>query len=159
MEWGSDSICNGSSCSRLYCSGQGICVYEDGRPGADLIYLNASIRNQTNGQLPRVVDDLAHEIFHRMQPFGLVKSTQLDEYLAFKVGAQVSKQKWLSFDDVDPLDPSQLEHWFSGYAMMGYLRLEAYPDDFQPIRFQRNTAHTIQEKYSSPRRAQSTTKR
>lgn len=79
VEWGSDGICNGSSCSQLYCGGQGTCVYQDGSPGTDPIYHNASIRDRTNGQLSRVVDDLKNEIFHRMQPFGLVKSTQLEE--------------------------------------------------------------------------------
>lgn len=131
--WGSDSICSGSSCSKMYCSNAGVCSYEDGKPGIDPIYLNAGIKDQTSGQKSRLMRELAHEIYHRMQPFGKVKITQFEEYWAFYVDTQTVKANWPKFDGVDPLDPQQLEKWFKTHGLQGYLKLTPYPDGVAPI--------------------------
>jgi hypothetical protein len=126
--WGTDEICGGGSCSRQYCSMDGDCSFEDGKPGIDPIYINPSVRNQTTGKASRLVNELAHEIFHRTQPFGTGPDTQLEEYWAFYVGAQVSGGSYLEFTGIDPLDPPQLQSWFSHPGMQGYLKLDAYPE-------------------------------
>jgi hypothetical protein len=131
--WGNAAICEGGSCSRLYCHPDGACNYEDGNPGIDPIYLNAGIRNQTNQQVVRAAAELAHEAFHRMRPFGQGKATQLEEYWAFYIGAQISKDAWPDFQGYDPMDKNQLEQWFTYHTMTGYLKLDAYPAGFQHL--------------------------
>jgi hypothetical protein len=125
--WGSDEICGGSSCSRMYCSPDGNCSYEDGQPGIDPIYINPSIKSQSVGMLDRLANELAHEAFHRMRYFGSVKISQYEEYWAFYVGAGVVKAEWPRFNGIDPQDPGQLETWFTMHTLTGYLRLPAYP--------------------------------
>jgi len=128
--WGSADICNGSSCSKLYCSMDGQCEYEDGQAGVDPIYINAGARDQLAGQKARIAAEIAHEGFHRMRLFGKVKATQIEEYWAFYIDAQISKASWPKFNGVEPMDESQLEHWFSMHMMRGYLKLDAYPAGF-----------------------------
>jgi len=125
--WGSDDICGGSSCSRQYCSMDGDCSFENGQPGIDPIYINSGVRDQTTDRAARLVDELAHEIFHRTQPFGTGPDTQLEEFWAYYVGTQVSGGSWPVFTGTDPLDPQQLQRWFSYPGMQGYLNLDAYP--------------------------------
>jgi hypothetical protein len=125
--WGSDEICGGSSCSRMYCSVDGKCSYEDGQPGIDPIYLNPAIKAQSVGTIERLASELAHEAFHRMRYFGSIKISQFEEYWAFYVGAQLVKANWPVFDGTNPQDPQQLEKWFTLHGMQGYLRLPAYP--------------------------------
>ena len=125
--WGSDDICGGSSCSRMYCTSDGSCSYEDGQPGADPIYLNPSIKAQSVGMLDRLANELAHEAFHRMRYFGPVMISQYEEYWAFYIGSQVVKADYPKFAGIDPQDPQQLQTWFTQHTMTGYLRLPAYP--------------------------------
>ena len=127
MVWGSESICGGSSCSRMYCSPEGECSYADGQPGIDPIYLNPAIPAQSVGMRDRLVGELAHEAFHRMRPFGVGTITQLEEYWAFYVGAQLVKAGFPQFEAVDPLDPEQLGRWFYLNGLHGYLKLAPYP--------------------------------
>jgi len=125
--WGSDEVCGGSSCSQQYCTLDGDCSYEDGRPGIDPIYLNAAIRSQGSGAMERLARELGHEAFHRMRFFGSGKITQLEEFWAFYLDTQLVKADWPRFDGIDPQDPEQLARWFSNHAMAGYLRLNPYP--------------------------------
>jgi hypothetical protein len=130
--WGSDEICGGASCSRLYCGPDGNCSYEDGRPGIDPIYLNPAISTQNVGKMDRLVSELAHEIYHRMRPFGAGTITQIEEFWAFYVGAQVVNSNWPEFDGVDPQDPEQLQNWFYTHSLNGYLKLTSYPGGVAP---------------------------
>lgn len=130
--WGSDEICGGSSCSRMYCAPDGNCSYEDGKPGIDPIYLNPAILTQDVGQVDRLVGELAHEIYHRMHPFGYGMISQIEEYWAFYVGAQVVNSNWPEFDGVDPQDPEQLRNWFYTNSLNGYLKLTSYPGGVAP---------------------------
>jgi len=125
--WGSEAICGGSSCSRLYCGQDGKCSYEDGQPGIDPIYLNPAIHAQSVGMRDRLMGELAHEAFHRMRPFSAGTITQLEEYWAFYVNTQLVKASFPKFDNVDPMDPEQLEHWFYVNGLHGYLHLAPYP--------------------------------
>lgn len=126
--WGSDDICKGSSCSRLYCAADGACAYDDGQPGVDPIYLNPGARDQQAGQNARVARELAHEAFHRLQPFGQVNITQFEEYWAFYLETQVLKASYPDFKGCDPTDASSLQKWFTKHMMAGYLKLDVYPN-------------------------------
>jgi hypothetical protein len=128
--WGSDEVCGGSSCSRQYCAPDGACSYEDGQPGIDPIYINTGARDQKVGQTARVAKELAHEAFHRMQPFGLSKITQFEEYWAFYIENQIVKTSWPDFKGYDPMDVNSLQHWFSMHMLAGYLNLDPYPEGF-----------------------------
>ena len=106
-------MCGGSSCSRLYCAeggaytSNGVCAYDDGQPGIDPIYLNAGARDQKAGQTARMARELAHEAFHRLQPFGQVKITQFEEYWAFYLETQVVKASYPDFKGYDPPECEQ----------------------------------------------------
>jgi hypothetical protein len=126
--WGSDEICGGGSCSRQYCTMDGKCSFEDGKPGIDPIYINPSARDQKTGKIARLVNELAHEIFHRTQPFGTGPDTQLEEFWAFYAGSKISGGNYPVFDGTDPFDPQQLQSWFANPIMRRYLKLEAYPN-------------------------------
>jgi hypothetical protein len=130
--WDEEGVCRGSSCSLQYCDSSGACGYEDGKPGIDLIYLNPGARDQKVGQIARVAAELAHEIFHRTQPFGEVKISQFEEYWAFNIQTQIVKSSWPDFKGYDPMDVNSLQQWFSMHMMAGYLKLDPYPRGFTP---------------------------
>jgi hypothetical protein len=125
--WGSDEICGGSSCSKQYCTLDGDCSFEDGQPGIDPIYLNASIQTQRVGMINRLAGELAHEAYHRMSPFGSGMITQIEEYWAFYLHTRLTGDDWPVFDGVDPQDPQQLAAFFTNNGLVGYLRLNPYP--------------------------------
>ena len=111
----------------MYCSADGDCSYDNGKPGIDPIYLNPSIKEQGSGRIDRLASELAHEAFHRMRYFGNTNISQLEEFWAFYIGAQIARDSWLKFDNIDTQDPEQLQRWFYLNGMQGYLRLPAYP--------------------------------
>lgn len=125
--WGSDAICGGSSCSRMYCGPDGHCSYEDGQPGIDPIYLNSGIASQGEDITVRLARELGHEAFHRMQFFGKTRITQVEEFWAFYLDTQLAKADWPRFEECDPQDPEQLQGWFYAHGMHGYLQLAPYP--------------------------------
>lgn len=131
--WGSEAICGGSSCSRMYCTTDGRCSYEDGRPGIDPIYLNPSVLDQSVGMQDRLIGELAHEAFHRMRPFGAGMITQIEEYWAFYVNTQITGAGFPKFDQLDPMNPEQLQNWFYMNGLHGYLKLAPYPGSESPI--------------------------
>ena len=116
--WNTSQLCDGSSCSMLVCT-SAHCTYGAGAP----IY----IRRQDQVDAPGLTSTLAHEIFHRTQPFGPVGDTRYEEYLAFLVGARVAQTNWPSFEGYNPLDPDQLNVWFRENRMPYYLQIPAYP--------------------------------
>ncbi len=127
LEWGSDEICGGGSCSHMYCSADGDCSYDDGKPGIDPIYLNPSIQEQNIGMIDRLASELAHEAFHRMRYFGNAKISQLEEFWAFYIGAQIARDSGLKFENINTQDPEQLQRWFYLNGMHRYLSLPAFP--------------------------------
>ena len=129
--WDEEGVCRGSSCSLQYCDSSGTCGYEDGKPGLDPIYLNPGARDQKVGQTSRITAELAHEIFHRMQPFGEVKISQFEEFWAFNAQTQIVKANWPDFKGYDPMDDNSLQQWFSMHMMAGYLKLDPYPQGFE----------------------------
>ena len=52
--------------------------------------------------MSRLVKSLAHEIFHRMEPYGQVRDSQYEEFTAIYLGTQISGSTWQSFKGYDP---------------------------------------------------------
>lgn len=129
--WDDEGACRGSSCSQQFCDSNGACGYEDGKPGVAPIYLNPGARDQKVGQTARIAAEMAHEIFHRRQPFGGVKISQFEEYWAFNTQTQIFKASWPDFKGYDPMDANSLQQWFSMHMMAGYLKLDPYPQGFE----------------------------
>ncbi len=122
VEWDTDHVCGNGSCSRLSCAAEH-CTYADGKSGVTPIYVTPIER----GDMPGLMNTLAHEIFHRTQPFGPVRSTRYEEFWAFVVGARISKSDWPSFGAYDPLDPNQLNLWFRENRLEYYFQYQEYP--------------------------------
>jgi len=120
--WDADNVCRGGSCSVLHC-GDERCTYADGRPGVAPIYI---ARGQ-GADLQSLTRTLAHEIFHRTQPFGPVRSTRYEEYWAFRVGVQIAQAEWPVFGQYDPLDPDHLNLWIRENRLDYYFQIPEYP--------------------------------
>jgi len=118
--WGTAQYCGGYSCSAKNCvTGQDLCRYDAGQP----IFVRAGER----GDMAALVDTLAHEIFHRTQPFGAVHDTRFEEYWAFRVEYHITPESWLTFGAFDPLDPNHLNLWLRENNMPQYFQLPEYP--------------------------------
>jgi hypothetical protein len=127
--WGSPDVCGGDSCSKRYCRGE-VCTYDNDQPGVKPIYINPSLRAKAEGQMDELVDTLAHEIYHRTQPFGSVDDSLYEEYSAYYVGAHISGVRWTNFEDYNPLQPACLVKWFhDNHLLEGYQQYKAYSLD------------------------------
>ncbi len=120
--WDRENQCGGASCSVHYCH-KDTCTYEAGSPSPAPIYVSLANR----GDLHKLVATLAHEIYHRQEPFGPVRSTRFEEYWAYKVGVSISGTAWPKFAGYDPLVPAQLVQWFKDNHINGYYGLQYYP--------------------------------
>ena len=120
--WDTAQVCKGGSCSVLHC-GSERCIYDDGQPGVDPIYIAATER----ADLQALTRTLAHEIFHRMQPFGPVRTTRYEEFWAFREGTDVAQANWPRFAGYDPLDPLSLNLWIQVNRLGHYFELPEYP--------------------------------
>ena len=121
--WGTAQDCGGSSCSVKRCSSDGQCSYGASQTSVAPIYIRAGER----GDALALTDTLAHEIFHRTQPFGPVRDTQFEEYWAFRIEYHISAEPWLTFGNYDPLDANHLSMWIRANKYDPYLQLPAYP--------------------------------
>ena len=122
--WGTAQDCRGYSCSAKSCAKDGTqCTYDTSTTGVAPIFIRAG----EHGDLPALTDTLAHEIFHRTQPFGPVRDTQFEEYWAFRVEYHIHAEPWLTFGNYDPLDANHLSMWIRENKMNDYLSLPAYP--------------------------------
>ena len=120
--WDTHNVCQGGSCSALICFGAR-CTFTDETPGVAPIYIARS-----QGDDPQsLTRTLAHEIYHRTQPFGRVHGTRYEEYWAFVVGVQVAQADWPTFLGYDPLDPLQLNLWIRENRLDAYFKLPEYP--------------------------------
>jgi hypothetical protein len=118
VTWATREVCGDGSCSTLTCAA-GACRYASRAP----IYVLPSER----GDLTALTSSLAHEIFHRTQPFGLAGDTRYEEYWAFQVGARVAHTAWPKFAGYNPLDPDQLNVWFRENRLAYYFKFPEYP--------------------------------
>lgn len=126
IKWGSADICNGNSCSQLKCN-DGECTKFHEDLGDKPIYITPTLQGRTN-ETDELIDTMAHEIFHYIQPFGLVENTVFAEYWANYVGAAVAGKSLLEFGEYNPLNPACLGLWLSRHFLYeGYKHLNVYP--------------------------------
>jgi len=123
--WDTGKVCGGSSCSLIACApgDQGPCTYAQTPAGPTPIYVRAG----EQGDMPALVDTLAHETFHRTQPFGAVPDTRFEEYWAFRIEYHISPESWLTFGAYDPLDPNHLNLWIRDNGLEPYFQMPEYP--------------------------------
>ena len=126
VEWDTDRVCSGGSCSLHNC-GQGVCTFDDQlRPGVSPIYIGPVDPYDPN-RMQFLVGTLAHEIFHRTSPFGAVPDTKFEEYWAFRIGSAIGRNAAPNFDGIDPLRSGTLFLWLLKNKMSFYYMLPEYP--------------------------------
>ena len=144
--WGTAHDCNGYSCSVKLCTPDGSqCAYNTSKTGVAPIYIRAG----EHGDMPALTDTLAHEIFHRTQPFGPVADTRFEEYWAFRVENHINAEPWLTFGNYDPLDPNHLSMWIRENKMNDYLSLRPYPASVAQLVASSNSQSQSQNSTSS----------
>ena len=126
--WDTGNVCSNSSCSIKHCHADG-CVYDEGKPGVEPIYILPAYLTDPSG----LVATLAHEIFHRTQPFGAVPTTRFEEYWAFVIAAHLSTTDALVFSGYDSLYPGDLTLWINENRIGAYLALPEYPASVIPL--------------------------
>jgi hypothetical protein len=126
--WDTGNVCGNGSCTVKACAA-GACTYDDGQPGVAPIYVRAAER----GDMPALVATLAHETFHRMQPFGAVADTRFEEYWAFRIEYHITAETWLTFGAYDPLDPNHLNMWIRENRLDPYFQLPEYPASVEQL--------------------------
>ena len=125
--WDTQGVCGGGSCSQHFCvPGKDICDFDSGQPGVDPIYIKPMAQPFGSG-MQDLVSTLAHEIYHRTQPFGAVHDTRFEEYWAYFVGEKVSGAKTIDFGVYDPRDAGHLNLWIKANRLDGYFSLTDYP--------------------------------
>jgi hypothetical protein len=122
VTWDATGVCGGGSCSVLSLTAGGW-VYDRQVPGVDPIFIQPTLRPDSVG----VLNALAHEIFHRTQPFGPVADTQFEEYWAYRVGNAIASKPWPVFDGYDPLVSGWLFLWLRDNNLGAYYPLASYP--------------------------------
>lgn len=124
--WDTARVCSGGNCSVRYCDGAA-CSFEDRlHPGVKPIYI-APIEAPYGTNMQFLVGTLAHEIFHRTEPFGAVRDTKFEEYWAFRIGATIGKNAAPNFNGVDPLVSGELYIWLLKNRLSFYYGLPEYP--------------------------------
>ncbi len=131
--WDSADFCDGNSCSLRYCKGDVCSYYDDSQPGVRPIFINPSIQTETETQTSHLIDNLAHEIYHRTQPFGLAPDSLYEEFSAYYLGARISGVSWANFDDYNPLQSACLVKWFYDTRLLaGYKQFNTYSPSMIP---------------------------
>jgi len=123
VQFDAEGKCRGSSCSIRYCAGNS-CDFEDGNDGTDPIFISLKLKDDPT----RLVRALAHEIYHRTEPFGSVRDTLFEEYWACAVEAQIVKSEEELFVGYDPRNPEDLARWFTVNQAGFYSGLDQYPE-------------------------------
>lgn len=107
----------------------GVCTKEN-QP----IYFSPSLESPGTDHFNWLVECMAHEIYHEMQPFGQVSNTLFEEYSAYYLSTQISQLKWAQFKGYDALVPPSLIQWFTDHNLMyAYQDLELYPHKVLPM--------------------------
>jgi hypothetical protein len=127
LVWDVQGVCRNGSCSRQFCA-EDTCGYEDGQPGVDPIY----IYPPHAAQMDTLVATLAHESFHRLQPFGPVHDSRFEEFWACRLSAAFDPHSGFQFDGYDPLVAGYLVLWIRDNGLAPYYALPDYPAGFDP---------------------------
>ncbi len=127
VQWSPEGDRHELSYSELYCR-MGVCTYALDPAVVEPLYITPVIAERETGRLDTLVEMLAHEIYHRLQPFGQVRPTLFEEYSAYYLGQQVSGVSWAAFSGYDAKDPVSLARWFSDHKLAdAYRHLDPYP--------------------------------
>jgi hypothetical protein len=127
VEWGSDEICRGNSCSfRAMCEDEK-CVTKYRSKKVNALYLSLRYHEATAEMLPNLAGSMGHELYHHQLPFGPVKTALYEEYWAYKIGGSISKADWATFEGYYPLDEASLVKWFDDHNWQGYTDRDVYP--------------------------------
>ena len=135
--WGSDTVCDGSSCAKRTLCADKECVANDQNKDGNPIYIALKLQDAGHPldagkkAFPWLVKTLAHELYHQMQPFGPVPTSLYEEYWAFYIGTQVSKAGWMEFNGYNPLKSACLKRWFLVYGLETYSGVDLYPFTLQ----------------------------
>jgi hypothetical protein len=104
------------------------------RSGTGNVYITPEFKDQTEGQMTRLIEILAHELFHRTAPFGKVSTTLYEEYWAFYTGAYVAGIGQAMFYYTNPLNSASLETWFVYQNRGSYpKKFDRYPEEINPL--------------------------
>lgn len=127
VEWGSDEVCRGNSCSfRVMCEDEK-CVAKYHSKKVNTLYMSQRYNEATVEMLPNLAGSLAHELYHHGLPFGPVRTALYEEFWAYKIGGAVSKASWATFEGYDPLNETSLVQWFTDHNWQGYTDRDIYP--------------------------------
>lgn len=126
--WDTDQVCGNGSCNLQYCTVD-TCTHDDGKPGVEPIYIHLT----KAADMQSLLGTLAHETFHRTQPFGAVWDTRFEEYWAFRIAANISGADWPNFGNYDPLDAGHLNLWIKENNLDPYFELQEYPATIVPL--------------------------
>ena len=81
-----------------------------------------------------LVDTIAHEIFHRMQPYGKIKITQFEEFSAIYLAAKISGVSNITVNgNYNPLNPKSLRQWLIDTGAYSYFDLNPYPKSVKAL--------------------------
>jgi hypothetical protein len=98
------------------------------------IYFSPSIATQEGDPLSWLVECMAHEIYHEMQPFGQVRDTLFEEFSAYYVSTRISGSQWAQFKEGDGLDAASLIRWFNDHRLLStYRNFKLYPQKILPL--------------------------
>jgi hypothetical protein len=129
--WGSEDICGGGSCSKIYCRND-FCTPFPENSAENPIFIQPSLQEDIT-RMDELVDTLAHEIFHYTQPFGNVETTLFEEYMANYIGAAIAEKNMENFTKYNPMQPNCLVKYFiDQHTYYAYSKLEGYPSTITP---------------------------
>jgi len=127
IQWSSDEICRGNSCSQQPVCPDATCVANFKRKAHLPIYISPRYREYTPEMLVKLSGSLGHELYHYQLPFGPVKSSLFEEYWAYYIGSQIKGNGWGNYEDYDPYNAACLQAWFKDHNVPGYTNADVYP--------------------------------
>lgn len=127
VRWGSEEVCGGNSCAPRSVCYDLDCVANNNYVKVYPVYISQQYQDTDKFPLSQLAGGLAHELYHRTQPFGPVAASQYEEYWAYYIGAQIALIDWLKFDGYNPLDTTCLKAWFLDNDTSSYADLDPYP--------------------------------
>lgn len=127
IQWGSDDICRGNSCSVRPTCPDAACVAKFKNNKTITIYLSQRYQENSTEMLRNLAGSMAHELYHHTLPFGPVKTSLYEEYWAYYIGGSISKASWATFDGYNPLQAACLTQWFSDHSWKGLNDHDLYP--------------------------------
>jgi hypothetical protein len=124
INWDENNVCKGSSCSVRYYDAEKSIFTHRGQP----IYIRVSLKAESPDRIQLLVQTMAHEIFHYIEPFSQDGDSLYEEYLAYNISARIAYTKGMDDACSNPLLPACLKSWFEAHNLMyGYTQFPVYP--------------------------------